>query len=749
MIHIEALPSVDRYIKGVIKQEIYYNEENSFGIYIVEILETTEETDLTEVTIKGHFLRPTLDEVYSCSGEWIQHAKFGEQYSVNQLTKELPQTRDAIIKYLSSSLFKGIGKKTAAKIVSTFGEDALDKISSSPETLTRIKGITLGKAQNIAGQIQEQFAFERAMVFLYQRGIGSVVALKIIQVYKEDTISVIKQNPYKLIEDIEGIGFFRADEIASREGIEKKARERFVAAVLYVLREASADKGHVFLTWDQLNQGINTLLGSEAENLFPIDDRRQHVEYMSDSELILVEDDYYYMPSLYWAEYGLASRIKKLLYKEELEFPIADFYRVLGELEEEWDVAYAEQQREAMLKAISTSFMILTGGPGTGKTTVVRGICNVFARLNEYSLDPTDYKGKQESFPILLVAPTGRAAKRLSETTGLPALTIHKLLGWKGSFFERNADYPLEGKLIIIDEASMLDIWLANQLFRAIPNGMKVILVGDQDQLPSVGPGQVLHQLLEVEDIPRVELTDIFRQSKDSSIIPLAHAIKRGAIPEDLEEPRLDRRFFPCDKERIMAIILQTIKSALKKGFHLFDIQVLAPIYKGPVGVNKINESIQQLVNPKMSGKKELQWGDGFFRIGDKVLQLMNHQEQPVCNGDIGVISAIDERANSNSPAIWVQFDRLEVGYKRSQLNQISLAYACSVHKAQGSEFQVVIFPLLHAYRRMLQRNLIYTGITRSKSYLILCGERKALQIGVEKEEIELRNCRLKALILE
>lgn len=740
----------ENYIKGTFRQEIYYNEENGYGVFLLEVIESSEEIDENEVTVVGNMLRPYQDEVYLCYGEWRTHPKFGRQWHVQRIQKEIPRSREAIIRYLSSGLFSGVGKKTAGKIVDFLGENALDKIAGQHELLTEIKGITPAKAQAIADQLREHQALEQAMVYLYQFGIGPTLALKIVQTYKHETVSLIKENPYRLIEEIEGIGFRRADEIAKVQGLSEDAPERFQAAVLYALKEASMAQGHVYVTWDQLNMVVNDLLGEEAVEWFPDAKRHVYIQYLLDDDRILCEEDRYYLPSLYYAEYGLAMRVKQLLEQSfDPDYSAADIYGKIGEIEEELSVSYADKQRDALLTAMSSPFMILTGGPGTGKTTVIKGICQLFSRLHEVSIDPDDYKGKDKPFPVRLVAPTGRAAKRMSETTGLPAMTIHRLLGWKGEFFEHNADDPIEGSLLIVDEVSMLDIWLANSLFRAIPEGMQVILVGDQDQLPSVGPGQVLYHLLQVKSIPRVELTEIFRQAEGSSIIELAHAMKHGAVPDDLLKPQPDRRFFQCRKEQALSVIVQTVVNAIKKGYTLFDVQVLAPIYKGPVGVNKINEEIQAVLNPPHEQKKEVSWGDTIFRLGDKVLQLVNHPEHPVYNGDMGIIISIDETASGDQPALWVQYDRLEVPYKKTQLGQIALAYACSVHKAQGSEFAIVVFPILYAFRRMLERNLLYTGITRSKSYLIMCGERDALVEGLKKQRGEERNSRLQALIEE
>ncbi len=740
--------SSENYIKGQFIQEIFYNEENGYGVYLIKALETSESLDEDEVTVVGHFLRPHIDdEIYACYGEWRKHSRFGRQFHVQYVKRELPQTEKAIVKYLSSDLFRGIGRKTAKRIVDYLGANALEKIAANPDVLLEVKGISASRAQEIADRLQENQALEEALVFLYQLGLGPAMAMKIVQLYKYHTISLIKKNPYRLVNEVEGIGFRRADELAMQQGMAADAPERFQAAVLHVLQESSQIEGHVYLTEEQLLERVAQLVG---ESTFSEEIRRACLNKMIEEKEIFVDRCCYYLPTLFYAEVGLAKHVKRLLSQElQQSFPVSDLYQVIGEIEEKWQVSYADQQREALMLASSSPLMILTGGPGTGKTTVIKGICQMHADLYECSIDPADYEHTDQPFPIRLVAPTGRAAKRMSEATGLPAMTIHRLLGWKGDFFEHDQQNPIQGSLLIVDEASMLDIWLANQLFRAIPKGMQVILVGDQDQLPSVGPGKVLHHLLQVPEIPRVELTEIFRQEEGSSIIQLAHAIKKGETPADLLDRYADRRFFPCRRDQALQIILHTYVSAIKRGYTLFDVQVLAPIYKGVAGVDRINQEIQQAINPPSAQKKELNWGEGVFRQGDKVLQLVNHPEHPVYNGDMGVISAIDDQAAADQPVLWVLYDQLEVPYKRSQLSQISLAYACSVHKAQGSEFAIVIFPVLQAYRRMLERNLIYTAVTRSKSYLILCGEKEAFAHGVQHQRSEERNSQLKDLIIE
>ncbi len=726
------------YIKGSLIQEIYYNEENGFGVYLIRVEESNETLDTDEVVIVGHFIRPHPDEVLTCYGEWVDHARYGLQYHVHRVKKEVPRSAEAVIKYLSSGLFPGVGKVTAQKIVDHLGPDALDQIAANPDILSDVPGLSASRAQAIADHLREHHAIEQALVFLYEFGMGPTLALKVVQQYKQETIERIKENPYRLIDDVEGVGFRRADEIARRIGIASESPERFQAAALYAVKEAALSGGHVFVTAEELKEWVDRLL--DDDNPFSREERDRYLSHMVEEGRLFEEEGKYYLPSLYYAERGVALRIRALLEEEVEEIPVHELYRAVGEVEEELGVAYADKQREAMMTAVTSPMMILTGGPGTGKTTVIRGICHLFARLKGWSLDPKAYEGTERPYPIRLVAPTGRAAKRMSEATGLPAMTIHRLLGWRGEFFEHDADHPISGSVLIVDEVSMMDIWLANQLLRSVPKGMQVLFVGDQDQLPSVGPGNVLHHLLQVEAIPRVELTEIFRQEKNSSIIHLAHALKRGELPDDLLEPQPDRRFFPCSREQVLKVILQTYQQALNRGYTLFDVQVLAPIYKGPAGVDRINRTLQEAVNPGHPDKKEIAWGDHIFRLGDKVLQLVNHPEHPIYNGDMGLVVAIQEEAGPEDPVLWVRFDQVEVPYKRNQLNQIALSYACSVHKAQGSEFPIVIFPVLHAYRRMLQHNLIYTGITRSKSYLILCGELNALSFGVRRQDRQERN---------
>ncbi|AQS55248.1 ATP-dependent RecD-like DNA helicase [Novibacillus thermophilus] len=723
------------FVKGTVERVIYYNRESGYGVCLFRVSESSEPVETEEVTVVGLMASPQEGLTYTCRGEWESHPRYGEQFRVKRMEQDMPRSREAVIKYLSSDLFPGIGPKTATKIVSELGDDALKKIVDNPELLQGIPGVSEEKAEMISDTVRQHTDFEQVMLLLYEYGIGSSLALKIYNTYKHDTLAVLKQNPYQLIYDIEGIGFARADAIGRETGIPKDAPERKKAAVLYVLSQAANGDGHVCLKMDELCEHVSKLLGADFDSDEWHERLRTFIYELDEEEKVVLDSDeeMVYLPSLYYSEQGLAKKLNWLLMQDKAEYPIDVVYRVIGELEEAFGVQFADEQRDALVTAACEPVMILTGGPGTGKTTVIRAICHLLSRLEEFSLDEADYRGSDKPYPVRLVAPTGRAAKRMSEATSLPAMTIHRLLGWRGDFFEHDADHPISGRLLIVDEASMMDMWLAYQLVRTVPEGMKVIFVGDADQLPSVGPGQVLHHMIESGRIPYVDLRYIFRQAEGSSIVSLAHEMKRGSLPDNILEPTDDRRFFPCDKDHVAPVAVKLVQQAMKRGYSIFDVQVLAPIYRGPAGIDLLNRELQQAINPRREGKRELTWGDSVFRLGDKVLQLSNHPEHPVYNGDIGKVIALDENV-TDGICLWVRFDQTEVGYTRSQLNQLSLAYCISIHKAQGSEFPIVVLPVVQAYRRMLKRNLVYTAVTRAKAYLMLCGEVSALSDGVRKE---------------
>ncbi|KOP83551.1 ATP-dependent RecD-like DNA helicase [Cytobacillus solani] len=732
-----------KYIKGKHLVTIFHNEQNLYTVLRIRVEETNDQYEDKEAVVTGYFPKMHEQETYIFYGELKDHPKFGVQFQANHFRKDIPQTKQGVVNYLSSELFKGIGKKTAESIVETLGENAISRILNQPSLLDQIPKLAPEKAKTLYDTLMEHQGLEQAMIALNQYGFGPQLSMKIYQAYKDQTVEVVQNNPYKLVEDIEGIGFGRADELGYQLGISGSHPDRIRAACLYILETESMQAGHVYTEARVLLPSVKRLLEENKRDGIEFESISNEIVKLGEEGKIMIEEQRLYVPSLYFSEKGLVTNIKRVLRQTQYEdqFPESEFLLALGKLEERLKVQYAPTQKDAIQTALMSPMLILTGGPGTGKTTVIKGIVELYADLHGCSLDPKDYK-KEEPFPFILAAPTGRAAKRMTESTGLPALTIHRLLGWNGTEgFDRHEENPLEGKIIIVDETSMVDIWLANQLFKAIPENMQVILVGDEDQLPSVGPGQVLKDLLSSERIPTVKLTDIYRQAEGSSIIELAHEMKKGRLPANISAQQADRSFIQCNPGQIAAAIEKVVLNAKKKGYTAKDIQVLAPMYKGPAGIDRLNEIIQEIFNPNDGSRKELAFGDVKYRIGDKVLQLVNQPENHVFNGDMGeIVSIFYAKENTEKQdMVVVSFDGAEATYTRQDLTQITHAYCCSVHKSQGSEFPIVILPVVKSYFRMLRRNLLYTAITRSKQFLILCGEEEALRIGVERADEQSR----------
>ncbi|ALC89838.1 hypothetical protein AM500_08680 [Bacillus sp. FJAT-18017] len=743
-----------KYLKGRPFVTIFHNEANMYTVAKIRVDDTNDTYEDREAVVTGYFPKLHDQESYLFYGEFKEHPKFGLQFHVTHFRKDIPQSKQGVIAYLSSEIFKGIGKKTAETIVEVLGEKAISRILNQPSLLDTIPKLPPDKAKMLYDTLMEHQGLEQVMVALNQYGFGPQLSMKIYQVYKETTIEVIQKNPYQLVEDIEGIGFTRADELGFQLGISGSHPHRIKAACLYTLETECMQAGHVYLEARDVLLRVKALLEENKRDVIEFKDITAELIKLEEEGKIAGENQRVYLPSLYFSEKGLVSSIKRILEQKEFgQFPESEFLLALGDLEERLGVEYAPSQKEAIQTAIQSPMMILTGGPGTGKTTVIKGIVELYAELHGCSLEPKDYLKKDEAFPILLAAPTGRAAKRLSESTGLPAVTIHRLLGYTGSeTFNHDEEASLEGKLLIVDESSMVDIWLAHQLFKALPESIQVILVGDEDQLPSVGPGQVLKDLLRSERIPTVRLTDIYRQAEGSSIIMLAHEIKNGTVPADLSKQQADRSFIKCNGHQLAQVVEKVALNARNKGYHVRDIQVLAPMYKGPAGIDRLNVILQELFNPNPDGnRKELAFGEVKYRIGDKVLQLVNQPEKNVFNGDIGeIVSIFYAKENTEKQdMVIVSFDGIEVTYTRQDLNQITHAYCTSVHKAQGSEFPIVIFPVTRSYYRMLRRNLIYTAITRSRQFLILCGEEDAFRLGVERNDEMTRQTTLTAKLLD
>lgn len=725
------------YIIGNVAAIFFQNPSNFYKVLLIKVSDTNTDYREKEVVVTGSFGQIQEEESYQFFGQFIDHPRYGRQFQVDTYQQNRPTSANGLVTYLSSTKFPGIGKRTAEKIVEVLGEQAIDRILEEPTLLATIPGLNEKKQAVILDTIRQNHGMEQVIVGLSQYGFGSQLSFAIYQTYQEETLEIIHENPYQLVEDVEGVGFKRADNLAEQLGIAADSPKRIRAAIVHQIFQQAIQTGNTYTEAQHLLQEVITILETSRPVEIPPEMVANMIIELVEENKLQQEETRLYENSLYFSEWGIGTSIQRLMgRKKEINYPQAEIKKGIRGIEKEFGILYGDSQQIAIEAAIKSPMFILTGGPGTGKTTVINGIVHLFAELNGLEIDPSKYT--QEQFPILLAAPTGRAAKRMNETTGLPASTIHRLLGLNGSEKGYTPETrELEGGLLIVDEMSMVDTWLANTLLKAIPTNMQVIFVGDKDQLPSVGPGQVLHDLLQIEEIPKTELTEIYRQGDGSSIIPLAHEIKKGHLPTDFTQNQRDRSYFRSDAYHIEELVRKIVTRAKEKGFTPQDIQVLAPMYRGTAGIDALNKMMQEIFNPNENGqKKEVRWNETSYRIGDKVLQLVNEAELNVFNGDMGEIVGIILAKDSEDKVdeLVIRFDANEVSYKRNEWNKITLAYCCSIHKSQGSEFKMVILPMVRQYQRMLQRNLLYTAITRSKEILILLGEENAFKQCVTNE---------------
>lgn len=724
--------AVQKYIKGELLYTIFHNATEHFSIAKIKVTGTNEEVQDKEMVVKGYFSKLQEAKGYIFYGHLERHNKFGLQYQVTSYESNIPDTEDGLIAYLSSDLFYGIGKRTAVKIIKQLGETAISKILTNPDVLKDIHGLKPDKAEYLVKTLLENEGFEHVVVYLAKFGIGLKLAQKIYHVYKDESINVLQNDPYQYVFDVEGFGFQKADEIARINGLSLTHPNRIGAGCIFVMQKSIQD-GHVYLPIEECITSVIQLLGRKNASLDEtiVKDR---LEALNTDKTLIIQAGNVYLPSLYYAEDGFASHVKRLITKPiEQETTMAEMMKIIGDIEEVETLSYGKEQFHAINQALHSKLMILTGGPGTGKTTVIKGIIDSYAAIHDVSTNPTEYENKSD-FPFVLTAPTGRAAKRLNDSTDLPAVTIHRLLGWDGhNGFAKDQNEPLTGKFLIVDEFSMVDTWLANSLFKAIPDDMQVLLVGDEDQLPSVGPGQVLADLLASQSIPLVSLNEVYRQKEGSKIIQLAHTIKNEDCTKETLKNDKDFSFLKCNEFQMIDVITKVFLLAEEKGLDLRDIQVLAPMYRSQAGITMINKTLQDIINPKTNTRREVKNYDTIFRVGDKVLQLVNQHEDGVSNGDIGEIVAIffEDENKENVEQIVVTYEGKEVVYEQKDYSNITHAYCISIHKSQGSEFPIVVLPVVSTYNRMLRKNLLYTAITRSKQSLIICGEEHAFLQGV------------------
>ena len=669
------------------------------------------------VTVVGNLADAVVGSVLLIEGEWTNNPKYGTQFSAQKWEETVPATIYGIEKYLGSGLIKGVGSVYAKKIVQKFGTDTIAVIEDSPERLAEVDGIGKKRIARISESWERQKEIKNIMLFLQNYDISTAFAAKIYRHYGNDSIETVKKNPYKLADDIWGIGFKTADKIAFKLGFEKDNPERCRSGILYTLNQL-ADEGHVYAEKEQLLQKCAELLEIEisvVENALNVTIARND---------LIIEDDAIYLPPFYYAECGVAGKLLELADSDTI---LNHNIQVnISALEQKLHIQYDDIQAQGIQQAVSSKVMILTGGPGTGKTTTTLGIIETLKSLGN---------------KILLAAPTGRAAKRMTEATGMEAKTIHRLLEYSPEEgYKRNKTNTLDGDVLIVDESSMIDIILMYSLLKAIPLHMKLILVGDIDQLPSVGAGNVLRDIIDSGKFPVVRLTKIFRQAQSSQIIMNAHRINKGEFPNLKNQRGTDFFFIECkEPEQAANEIIGLVKSRLPKYccVNPTDIQVLTPMQRGVIGAANLNQLLQQNLNPAQSW---LTRGSHTYRLYDKVMQIKNNYDKEVFNGDIGMISDI----NTIDKELTVQFENRFVKYDITDLDELVHAYAITIHKSQGSEYPIVVMPVMMTHFIMLQRNLIYTGITRAKKLLVLVGTKKAIAYAVKHITVTKRNTKLK-----
>ena len=701
-------PSTHEVLAGLVERVTYHNAENGFCV-----LRAKARGHRDMVTIVGHAATISAGEWITATGVWLNDRTHGQQFKAQFLRTSLPDSADGIEKYLSSGMIRGVGPVYAKKLVRVFGEKVFDVIEATPDRLREIDGIGPVRAASILAAWAEQKAVREIMVFLHSHGVGTARAVRIFKTYGSDAIQVMTENPYRLARDIRGIGFKTADAIAMKLGIEKTATIRVRAGIAYALTEAM-DEGHCGLPTEELIPLAEKLLEVPPQLVRTALDLELHEGNVVADQV--GETPCVFLAGLHRAERNIAERLTRLA-NGTLPWPWIDPEKALPWVEKHIGLALAESQVAAIQLALKSKVLVMTGGPGVGKTTIVKAILRILAA-----------KGTD----ILLCAPTGRAAKRMTEATGFEAKTIHRLLEVdpKAGGFKRGDDNPLDCDLLVVDETSMVDVMLMQALMRAVPDRAALLIVGDIDQLPSVGPGQVLADIISSGAVPVVRLTEVFRQAAQSRIITTAHRINQGYIP-DLSPPETESDFYfvqADEPETAVARIIELVKTRIPKRFGLDpirDIQVLCPMNRGGVGARSLNIELQAALNP--AGDRKVERFGWTFAPGDKVMQIENDYDKEVYNGDIGYI----ENVNSIAGELVASFDGRSVTYGFGELDILVPAYAATIHKSQGSEYPAVIIPVLTQHYAMLQRNLLYTGVTRGKRLVILIGQKKAIAIAV------------------
>lgn len=736
-------------ISGSVERVTYYNEENGYSVIrlqpdnrgMLPFPYASGRDGL--ITLVGNMPEVNPGEHLRLSGRWLNHPKHGRQFQVESCEQTLPATTAGIKRYLGSGMVRGVGKVMAERIVDRFGEQTLDMIEFEPQSLRTVLGIGPKRVDGIVRAWAEQKAIKDVMIFLQGHGVSTGLATKIYKKYGDDSLNVVRNTPYRLVQDIHGVGFKTADKIAQALGLAHDDPARIEAGIAYTLNRM-AEEGHVYVPQDELEPEaaeilavepekiVNVIESLETEALITRDTIRYEIPQADGEKPEVHEERAVYLTPLYYSEIGVTNRIRRMVAHPTSRLQSIRRSDVLDALLARQalqpGLALTQQQVEAVRAAIQNKVTILTGGPGTGKTTTMRVLLDVL---------------EQRRHTFVLASPTGRAAKRLSEATGREAKTIHRLLEFRpGEGFGRHEDNPLDADIVIIDEASMLDLVLTNNLLKAIATDTHLLLVGDVDQLPSVGAGDVLRDLIASGVAHVVRLQTIFRQAAESLIVQNAHRINQGHFPLTGKDATDFFIFVKEDVEELADLLVDLVAVRMPQKFGLeplMDIQVLSPMYNGPVGVTNLNARLQEALNPGSSKKVERRLGGRLFRTGDKVMQTVNNYDKNVYNGDIGIIAAMDPVQQTAQ----VNIDGMPVVYDFLELDELAHAFAVSVHKSQGSEYQAVVVPVVTQHYLMLQRNLLYTAITRARKLVVLAGSRRAIQIAIRNNKVSERHTAL------
>lgn len=722
---------MDIYIKGHYQRSIYQNS-NGYHIGLFKVRETNS-PELTPfldktITFTGYFHELNDMDTYLFFGQMVEHPKYGMQFSVTSYERCKPEEKDAIVEFLTSGLFKGIGEKKAKAIVDVLGKDTLQIILENPDNLILIPGITKTNIDTLHNKLKEYESSYETVLYLSNLGFSTKDSMLIYNYYKDRVKEVIEEDIYQLEYSIYELNFKKIDRIALKNGMAKDSFVRVKAAILYIMEEVSNTYGHSYFYYDEIFQYLpRVLLISISDEAY-----KKAMESLIVDLMVANKEDRYYLKEMWEAETLIVKRFRLLAHKEDEDFK--NLEDKLTEMESVFAITYNDDQRQAILDSIRKNFLIITGGPGTGKTTIMKGIIELYKEVHKLSYEKLAER-------VQLLAPTGRAAKRMSDATLMPASTIHRFLKWQKETnkFQVNEYHKSKAEVVILDESSMVDTLLMASLLRGISANCKVIMVGDSYQLPSVGPGQVLHDLISSSKLPVVELKELYRQGMDSNILTLAYDVRKGEVVDDVFNKEEDLTFIECSDDDVISNLMDV--SSTFKDLSYKNFQILAPMYKTKCGIDMINQRLQVIFNPKDKSKKELVVGDVIFREGDKVIELTNMPDENIYNGDIGIISQI---VTQPAKKITIDFDGNEVTFTAANFNKFRLAYAISIHKAQGSEFDVVVMPIVQGYRKMLYRKLVYTGITRSKKMLYLIGDKNALRQAVNNTSSDIRRTTIK-----